>query len=267
MCYISVKKVSFNFDHHFAVLHNVSFEVPKGTITSIVGPSGCGKTILLWLMAGFIEPSKGQILVNSRKVSSPDPTRMMIFQDYALFPWLHALGNVEAALEGKKYTKIAKERIVFEALEMVGLQEFAEWPVFKLSGGMQQRICLARALATNAKIWLLDEPFSALDKHNRENMYKLVKNLQKKTNSTILIVTHSTTEAIRFSDHVLAMTARPSRVKRSFDTRQVNNPNTLAFRKIKNEIIQTLQKEFKKKYLEEKKGKFFNFEEIRKDLL
>lgn len=240
---IQIKNASMVFDENFRVLNDININVSKGEIVTIFGPNGSGKTVLLWLIAGFIKPSKGKIFYDGKIVTSPDPSRLMIFQNYSLFSWRNALGNVEAAMENQNVSKKEVKASAKEALKLVGLEKFASWPVFKLSGGMQQRICLARALVAKSKVWLLDEPFSALDSFNREKMRQLIINLQKETQATIIAVTHNAGEAIKFSDKVIMLTKSPGRVIKIFDTSKIGDAYSKRFIKVKTDMLKILNRE------------------------
>jgi NitT/TauT family transport system ATP-binding protein len=194
------------------VLSDISFEMRSGEIMSIVGLSGCGKTTLLRIVAGLLAPDDGAIRVDGREVRGPGLDRAIVFQQASLLPWRTALRNVEFGLElkdGRSTVSTAKAR---EALELVGLAGYEGYYPKQLSGGMQQRVGLARALAVDPEILLMDEPFSALDAQTREELQAELLALQAKTGKTIMFVTHDLDEAIYLSDRVLVLLAHPGRI-------------------------------------------------------
>ena len=195
------------------VLENISLSISAQEFVAVVGVSGCGKTTLLNLVAGFEHPSAGEVLIDGRPVTAPGRDRLMMFQEHALFPWLRALDNV---CFGLKYMpqlneKEKKERAEY-LLEMVGLSAFAQARVHELSGGMKQRLALARALAPDPELILFDEPFASLDALTRERLYAQLQDVFSRTKKTALFVTHNTREASCLADRVLILTPRPAQV-------------------------------------------------------
>ena len=191
----------------------VDFDVAPGEFVSLVGPSGCGKSTLLNILAGFVEPSAGQAFVGDEPIRAPNIDRGMVFQDYALFPWLSVLENVEFGLERKGIRKRERREIALDYLGSVGLAEFADKRTRELSGGMKQRVAIARAFATEPSIILMDEPFGALDALTRRFLQTQLLRIWQEHRKTIVFVTHSVPEAVALSDRIVVMTARPGRFK------------------------------------------------------
>ena len=194
-------------------LRPIDLEIGAGEFVVIVGPSGCGKSTLLNILAGFGEPSAGEALVGGARISGPDIDRGMVFQSYALFPWLTVVGNVEFGLERKGLQRRERREIAFDYLRMVGLQDFAHRGINELSGGMKQRVAIARAFAPEPSIILMDEPFGALDALTRRFLQKQLLRIWQEHRKTVVFVTHSVPEAITLADSIAVMTARPGRTK------------------------------------------------------
>jgi len=194
-------------------LQPVDITVGDNDFVTILGPSGCGKSTLLRLVAGLDTPTSGQIVLDGRPVTSPGPDRGMVFQSYTLFPWLTVADNIAFGLREKGVAAAERKRIVDEWLVRVGLTAFAQHYPKQLSGGMQQRTAIARALANAPAILLLDEPFGALDNQTRALMQELLLGIWERERKTVLFVTHDIEEAIFLATRVLVMTARPGRIK------------------------------------------------------
>jgi NitT/TauT family transport system ATP-binding protein/sulfonate transport system ATP-binding protein len=194
-------------------LEPIDLAVADNDFISILGPSGCGKSTLLRIVAGLEAPSTGRVLVDGRAVASPGPDRGMVFQSYTLFPWLTVRENICFGLREKGVAQAEQERIAARFLDRVGLRGFEDHYPKMLSGGMQQRTALARALANDPKILLLDEPFGALDHQTRALMQELLLGIWEADRTTVLFVTHDIDEAIFMANRVAVMTARPGRVK------------------------------------------------------
>lgn len=206
---VSIRGVNrtFNTDSggSHTVLDGVNLDVRKNECVVIIGPSGCGKSTLMNIVAGFDRPSSGEVIVGGKTVTSPGPDRAVVFQDYALLPWLNTIENVALGL---KLSGMSKKQRLAEAahyLEIVGLAEAATRPVYRLSGGMQQRVSIARALAIKPKLLLMDEPFGALDAIQRSIMHQELTRIRKETESTVLFITHSLDEAVNLGDRVIAL--------------------------------------------------------------
>ncbi|WP_030198436.1 ABC transporter ATP-binding protein [Streptomyces sp. NRRL S-87] len=188
-----------------------------GSFTALLGPSGCGKSTVLNAVAGFVRPAGGRITVGGRTVTEPGPDRGVVFQHYALFPWLSARGNVEFALKRLGLDRAERRRRALTALAEVGLSDGAEKHPAQLSGGMQQRVALARALAAEPEVLLMDEPFGALDALTRARMQALLVELWRRTGTTVLFVTHDIDEALALAQRVLVLGGRPGRVVATHD--------------------------------------------------
>lgn len=194
-------------------IDDFNLRIKKGEFVSIVGRSGCGKTTLLEMMAGLQKYDSGQIFVDGNLVSGPHQGCGMVFQEYALFPWLTVKGNLEFGPRVRGIDAPTRRRTVENLIRMVGLHAFAGHYPHEISGGMKQLVALARALANEPKIILMDEPFAAMDPQTRESMQRELLKLWRQTGETILFVTHNVEEAIFLADRVVVMTARPGKVK------------------------------------------------------
>jgi len=199
------------------VLRQLSFDVYDNEVVSLIGESGCGKTTLLRIVQGLVRLDSGTILVDGKQVEGPGRDRGFVFQQATLLPWRTARHNIEFGLELQHLDRAARARRARELLELVGLAAAGEQFPHQLSGGMQQRIGLARALAIDPAILLMDEPFSALDAQNREVLQQELLRIHRSTGKTILFVTHDLDEAIYLSDRIIVMGARPGRIKRVID--------------------------------------------------
>ncbi len=194
------------------MLERVSFEVPDRSVVALIGPNGCGKSTLLRLVAGLLQPEAGVVELDGVPVSGPDPRVGFVFQEPRLLPWRDAAGNVAYPLELAGWSRPRRDDQVHDLLNLVGLREFASARPHELSGGMRQRVSIARALALGPSVLLLDEPFSALDSLTRERFNSELVNLWDRTSTTILLVTHSISEAIFLADRVVVLSPRPGRV-------------------------------------------------------
>ena len=211
-------------------LGGIDLKVMDGELVSIVGPSGCGKTTFLSVVDGLIPASAGRILVDGRVVTKPGPDRAVVFQDASLLPWRTVLGNVRYGLECLKVgAREAKERAT-HFINLVGLSGFEDHYPYELSGGMQQRVNLARALVVDPKILLMDEPFASLDAQTREVMQEELLQIWLKAKKTVLFVTHQIDEAIYLSDRVIVFSGRPGRVKQSIPV-TIERPRRLAVKR------------------------------------
>ena len=196
-----------------AVVDVDRFTVRDGEFVTVIGPSGCGKSTLLHIMGGFIKAEAGTISVHGRHVNGPGPDRGMMFQEFALFPWKTVEGNVAWGLEAQGFKREQIDETVRAYLEMIGLTEFRNHYTAELSGGMKQRVALARVLAFNPEVLLMDEPFGALDAQTRESMQEELTRLWERTGKTIVFVTHDIDEAVYLGDRVVVLTARPGRIR------------------------------------------------------
>ena len=196
-----------------AALRDVSFSAKPGEFIVIVGPSGCGKSTLLSLAAGLMPLDGGSIMVDGRFVRSPGPDRSMVFQEHGLFPWLTAAQNVEFGLKMTGMPAAQRRERVLKALDMVKLSHTHDFLIHQMSGGMRQRISIARALVMDPAVLLMDEPFSALDAQTRTVLHKQVQEIHVETRKTVLFVTHSVGEAVRLADRIVVMHANPGRIR------------------------------------------------------
>ncbi|MDR1528997.1 MAG: ABC transporter ATP-binding protein [Burkholderiales bacterium] len=214
--YIEVKNVSLDYrqkNHIFRALDDVSFNIDKGEFICILGPSGCGKTTLLSAMAGFTEVSSGTITIDGRLVKGPRVENIILFQNYGLLPWRNVRGNVALGLENNRVPKNEIPAIVDKYIRLVGLEDFATSHPHQLSGGMQQRVTLARALAVNPEIIFMDEPFGALDIITRANLQMELIRIWRVQQKTIVFVTHDIDEAVYLADKIVIMNSNPGRMK------------------------------------------------------
>ena len=195
------------------ILDVPGFAVREGEFVTIIGPSGCGKSTFLHMMGGFIGADSGEIRVYGKPVHEPGPDRGMMFQEFALFPWKTVAGNVAWGLETLGYARREIDETVQRYLEITSLVDFRNHYPAELSGGMKQRVALARVLAFNPKVLLMDEPFGALDAQTRETMQEEVTRLWERTRKTIVFVTHDIEEAVYLGDRVVVLTARPGRIR------------------------------------------------------
>jgi len=217
---LSVERVSKAFRNdrgQVVALEDVSLQVAEGEFVCLVGPSGCGKSTLLNLIAGLERPDAGRVLADGHAITSPGRDRMVMFQESALFPWLDVLDNVLFGLSLKPGLSNADRREVARAyLKLVGLERFTLANVHELSGGMKQRVALARCLAPNPRVLLMDEPFAALDAMTREQLYGDIQTIWQARKKTILFVTHNVREAVCLGDRVLLFSASPGRIREEF---------------------------------------------------
>ncbi|MBI4591617.1 MAG: ABC transporter ATP-binding protein [Candidatus Rokubacteria bacterium] len=226
-----------------AALANVSLEMERNQFLCIVGPSGGGKSTLLNIMAGFERPSQGKVLVGGHEVKGPSPSRAMVFQEFALFPWFTVRENVAFGLEMQSMSKPERDEVVSHYLDLVGLRRFANNFPIELSGGMKQRVAIARALAVNPEMLLMDEPFGGLDSHTRGFMQQELLRIWEKERKTVAFVTHSIDEAITLADTVAVIAGRPGTV-RSFTKVSLPRPREEAdpeFVKLKVEVRSQIQ--------------------------
>jgi NitT/TauT family transport system ATP-binding protein len=208
-----VRKIYRKDGREMPVLEVERFAAREGEFITIIGPSGCGKSTLLHIMGGFIPAESGTIRVHGRAVNGPGPDRGMMFQEFALFPWKTVAGNVAWGLEAQGRPRSEIEPIVQNYLEIMGLAEFRNHYPAEISGGMKQRTALARVLAFDPKVLLMDEPFGALDAQTREVMQEEVTKIWERTRKTIVFVTHDIEEAVFLGDRVVVLSARPGRIR------------------------------------------------------
>lgn len=214
--YIEVRDAVKTFKQkgeEFIALDHVSLNIEKGEFICLLGPSGCGKSTLLNAIAGFDKITEGSVKINGEEVTQPSIHNVTIFQNYGLLPWRSVLKNVELGLEAKKIPKEERRKIAEKYIELVGLSNFKNSHPNQLSGGMQQRVSIARALAVSPDIIFMDEPFGALDAITRMKLQDDILNISKQENKTIIFVTHDIEEAVFLADRIVVMTPNPGRIK------------------------------------------------------
>jgi NitT/TauT family transport system ATP-binding protein len=217
MAKIQIDGVSKAFGNGVPALGGIDLDVAARELVCLLGPSGCGKSTLLNIVAGFLAPTTGRVLVDGTPVTGPGADRGVVFQEYVLFPWLTVTGNVEFGLTLTGAPAEVRRRTAARYVEMVGLRAHAEKFPVQLSGGMKQRVAIARALANSPSIILMDEPFGALDAQTREILQDELSKIQRVEHKTVIFVTHSIREAVYLGDRVVVMTSAPGRIKQVFD--------------------------------------------------
>jgi len=214
---IEVKNVSYEYaveNGRVLAVKDINFTVAPSEFVCLLGPSGCGKTTILNILAGLLTPTKGEIRIGETPLDKNRANRAVVFQDFAqLFPWRTARHNVEFGLEMRKVGRATRERTALEFLRLVGLEKFADVFPHQLSGGMQQRVAIARSLAYNPQVLLMDEPFAALDAMTRDDMQQLLTDIWQKTKKTIVYITHNVAEAVYLGDKVIVLNAHPGTIK------------------------------------------------------
>lgn len=198
---------------HVAAIEDISLEVATSDFVAILGPSGCGKTTLLNIVAGFMPPTRGEIRLNGRRIQGPGPDRGVVFQSFALFPWKRVLENVAFGLKMRNVPKDERERIALEYIALVGLEGFEYRYPHELSGGMQQRVGVARVLANHPDLMLMDEPFGSLDAQTRMTLQEELSRIWEIKQPTVLFVTHDVEEAVFLANRVVVLTPRPGRIR------------------------------------------------------
>jgi len=234
--YIQVKNLKKVFErknqHDLSVLDNISFQVKKGEIVCIIGSSGCGKSTLLRVMSGLDTEYEGQVLIDNEPVVAPSKTRGFVYQEARLFPWMTVEQNIRFVINDEDKSDI--EERIHKSIELVGLQGFETSYPKELSGGMAQRVNIARALVNNPDILFLDEPFGALDALTRMQLQNEILSIREKLDNTMLLVTHDIEEAISFADKVVVLSKRPSIIKKIFDIKLNNKTTPINNRKCNN---------------------------------
>ncbi len=216
---IDVRRVGHRFGNEVVALHDVNIEVHAGEFVCLVGPSGCGKTTLLYALAGHLDPSGGRISIDGVRVKGPGPSRLLVFQEPALFPWMSALRNVVFPLEAQGLPREESEARARAHVSLVHLDGFEDALPHQLSGGMRMRVQLARALALDPAVLLMDEPFASLDAQTRSHMHVLQQRVWLRDRKTVVFVTHDVREALVLGERVVVMAARPGRVLHDLEVR------------------------------------------------
>ncbi|HEX9174317.1 MAG TPA: ABC transporter ATP-binding protein [Telluria sp.] len=247
-----VNKV-FNAGREVVALQDITLQIPGGQFACLLGPSGCGKSTLLNAVAGFSAPTSGTISANGQLVTGPGPDRGMVFQEYALFPWMTVEQNVGFGLEIKGMHKAQIRRRVADLLGLLSLADFRQRYPKDLSGGMRQRVAIARVLALDSPIMLMDEPFGALDALTRRNLQDELLRIWSELKKTIIFVTHSIEEAIYLADRIVVMTYRPGTVKRDLmvDLPRMRDPAAPEFNALKRELGQMVMEEQQRHHTDE----------------
>jgi NitT/TauT family transport system ATP-binding protein len=240
-----VNKIFKTADNEVVALKDINLDIPQGQFVCLLGPSGCGKSTLLNAMAGFSLPSSGGISADGQAVTGPGPDRGMVFQEYALFPWMTVEENIRFGLEIKGMGKPEMETIIARLMHKLGLSEFRSRFPKDLSGGMRQRVAIARVLALDSPILLMDEPFGALDALTRRNLQDELLRIWAELGKTVIFVTHSIEEAIYLADRIVVMTYRPGTVKRDIlvDLPRLRDPASSEFNTLKRELGQLVMEE------------------------
>lgn len=250
---VRLEKISltYNSDNSVEALSEIDLTINEGEFVCVLGPSGCGKSTLLKIIAGFIKPTQGTALMAGQEITGPDWHRGVIFQQPQLYPWLSVEDNVKFGLKMRKIPEPERREIARTFLEKVGLLEFSKHKPYELSGGMKQRVAIARVLANDSKVLLMDEPFGALDALTREQMQTLLRNIWWETGKTIFLITHDIDEALLLGTRVLVMSERPGRIIKEFRTSFVlgvlGDPFnsirlTAGFQKVRGEVLNLVNK-------------------------
>ena len=218
---VSLKNMYFNYDSekgNVDVLKNVNLDIEEGEFICVLGPSGCGKSTLLKMLAGFIKPCLGQALMDDETIEGPDYHKGVVFQNPVLYPWLNVEDNIAFGLKMRKFPKNQIEELTKKHLELVGLSGFDKYKPYELSGGMKQRVSLAKTLVNKPRLILMDEPFGALDALTRTNMQKLIRHIWSKSKNTVLLITHDVDEALELATRIVVLSDRPGTIVREFNT-------------------------------------------------
>jgi len=241
---LELKNVYKKFDNsEKIILEDINLKIDKCEFICVLGPSGCGKSTLLNLIAGLENVTSGEILLNGKIISSPDSQRVMMFQEPALYPWLNVADNVKFGLKIAKINKDEQDFRVNKYLKMVNLSDYEHYNIHQLSGGMKQRVALARTLCMDSEIMLMDEPFSALDKQTKNILCTELENIWIETKKTIIYVTHSVEEALFFSDRIVMLSSNPGKIIKIFDVgfERPRHIDDSAFIHLRSEILKELQ--------------------------
>ena len=249
----NVNKIFQTADRELVALKDINLEIPRGQFTCLLGPSGCGKSTLLNAIAGFSLPSSGSITADGQLVTEPGPERGMVFQEYALFPWMTVAENIGFGLQIKGLPKAQIAATVDKLLAMLSLNDFRQRYPKDLSGGMRQRVAIARVLALDSPIMLMDEPFGALDALTRRNLQDELLRIWAELKKTIIFVTHSIEEAIYLADRIIVMTYRPGTIKRDImvGLPRLRDPAAPEFNALKRELGQLVMEEQQRHHSDE----------------
>ena len=252
---VEVRGISKVYDGGIQALKSIDLGFLEGRMTTLLGPSGCGKTTLLKIIAGLLEPTEGEVLIKGRPITGPGPERAFVFQDFALMPWATVLRNVAFGLELRRLPKGEREEIARGYIRKVGLAGFENRYPHELSGGMRQRVGLARALAVDADVLLMDEPFSAVDEQTRRLFQEELLYLLEREHKTVIFVTHSIEEAVYVSDRIVLLSPRPGRINRIVDPELVREGRSADQIRRENRFLDTVEEiwQLLKGYLDEER--------------
>src|ERR1700687_4329079 len=241
---IAVSSVGHRYESVEA-LKNINIDIHAGQFVCLLGPSGCGKSTLLYALAGHFVPSAGHIAIDGHPVDGPSPQRLLMFQEPALFPWLTVKQNLKFALRAKGLSRAECERLALEYISLVHLEGFAEALPHQLSGGMRMRVSLARALAMDPSVLLMDEPFAPLDAQTRAHMHQLLQSIWVQTRKTVVFVTHDVREALVLGDRVVVMASRPGRILQDLEVRlpRPRDPDDDAVVRLSRQVRELLRRE------------------------
>lgn len=240
-------------DDALHVLDDIDFQIQNGEFVSILGPSGCGKSTILKLIAGLDKPTSGEIEVNGNIVNGPGTDRVVVFQEGGLFPWMSVLDNVMYGLKLKNISKDEVEQRAMDGLKMVHLMKFKDSYIHELSGGMKQRVAIARSLVMDPDVLLMDEPFAALDEQTRLVLHQELQHIWEETGKTIIFITHNIREALTLSDRVLLMSTRPGKIKETFSVQSARprDPSDSVIVDLEKRVMAELEHEMEKVLREE----------------
>ncbi len=248
---VAVRHLSKIYDGRVHALEDINLSFPTGQLTTLLGPSGCGKTTMLKIIAGLLEPTSGEVYVNGKKITGPGPERAFVFQDFALMPWGTVLRNAAFGLELRGVPKNERNDIARKYIAEVGLTGFEDSYPRELSGGMRQRVGLARALAVDADVLLMDEPFSAVDEQTRRKFQEDMLGLMQIEKKTFIFVTHSIEEAVYLSDQVVLLSRLPGKVSEIITTpKTTGSPDEIRRDRVYLDTVERIWQTLKK-YLEE----------------
>lgn len=241
---LEIKKLSKHFDNsENATLNEIDLEIKNGEFVCLVGASGCGKSTLLNLVAGLIEPTSGEILLDGQKITGPGADRTVMFQEHGLYPWLNVIDNVKFGLKMAKRPKEEQEEKALHYLKMVNLLDYKDYPIHQISGGMKQRVALARALTMDSKMLLMDEPFSALDKQTSNRLREELQKIWMETKKTIMFITHSVEEAVYLADRVVVLTPGKDLKIVNIDLERPRHVHAQEFVDLRHEILDYIRGE------------------------
>ncbi len=260
MAKLIIKNVSKTYNHANSVvktLSDINLEIDDGEFVCLLGPSGCGKTTLLNIIAGLDKPDEGYVLLDNKPIYDTGPDRIVIFQEGALFPWLNVIDNVEFGLKIAGVDKAKRRELAIHYLQLMHLDKFADYYVHQLSGGMKQRVAIARSLVMDPEVLLMDEPFAALDAQTRDLLLVELQLLWQKTKKTIVFVTHNIAESVCLADKVVVFTYRPARIKKEIriDYRRPRLIEDANLSRYTHEIVEALKGEVLAAIRDEYNGK------------